>query len=708
MGPTREFYSLQSQIILSFLLAVFLTAAVGGLPTLWLIRQQMDQQAWAQVDTGQHAALTQYAAWQSRLSDLARLTAQRPTLAAMLGQGDTAGLMSYLDALQSGEGVDLILVCDGQGQPVAATAAGPYNTAGLCQLPQGGAYTVDTSHVPARVWLLAAHPLDLPGEDGAQVVVGIHLDGDFVLQMKELTGLEHTLYVDGLVAVSSYGAQPQNLVTVEPGMQAVATPPEGVCCTFELDERPYYAARLPLEETGVTSGAEFEVALPVGGIEAAQRSLFAFIALSIAVVALIGSLIGIMLARRISRPLVQLAGEASRLSTGDLDTPITVDSRINEVVQVSRALEGARDDLASTLANLQKEKAWVNHLLESIVEGIVTLDERCRVRFFSHGAERITGWSREEVIGKRCDEVFKLVGDGSPDYGDIASFSESLPAAGQRTRLLVSLPEDRQVTLSITRAELSPAGAGSGEVALVFRDVSETETIRRLLGYFLANVTHEFRTPLSALAASIELLMDQAPDLTQAEMDELLKSLHLGVLGLQNLVDNLLESASIEAGHFRVSPRPYDLEAIVIDAVGTMQPILDKYEQQLYVDLADDLPEVQADPRRVAQVLVNLLSNASKYGPSDAEIILSARQEGPWVRVEVADRGPGISNLHRELLFRRFEYPANVDTQSKVGAGLGLSVVKTIVEGHGGQAGVENRLGGGSIFWFTLPVVRGV
>jgi len=263
------------------------------------------------------------------------------------------------------------------------------------------------------------------------------------------------------------------------------------------------------------------------------------------------------------------------------------------------------------------------------------------------------------------------------------------------------------VTLSITRAELSPAGAGSGEVALVFRDVSETETIRRLLGYFLANVTHEFRTPLSALAASIELLMDQAPDLTQAEMDELLKSLHLGVLGLQTLVDNLLESASIEAGHFRVSPRPYDLEAIVIDAVGTMQPLLDKYEQQLYVDLPGDLPEVMADPRRVAQVLVNLLSNASKYGPSDAEIILSARQEGPSVRVEVADRGPGISSLHRELLFRRFEYP-EVDTPSKVGAGLGLSVVKTIIEAHGGQAGVENRLGGGSIFWFTLPVMRGV
>jgi len=402
MRSTRKFSSLQSQTILSFLLAVFLTAAVGGLPTLWLIRQQMDGQAWAQVDQAQHVALAQYEAWQTRLVSLARLTAQRPTLAELIRQGDTQGLASYLETLQSGEGVDLILACDGEDQPVAGTTEGPDNTAELCRLPQGWVYTVDSTHIPPHVWLLASSPLE--GTDGG-VVVGLHLGEAFARQMKELTGLEHTLYVGDQAAVSSYRAQPQNLVTVAPGVEAIATPPQGVCCTYDLDEHPYYAARLPLSDDRL----DFEVALPVAGIAAAQRRLFSYIVLSVIVVALIGSLIGILLARRISRPLVQLAGEADRLSTGDLDTPITVDSRINEVVQVSRALEGARADLAHTLANLQKEKAWVNHLLESIVEGIVTLDERCRIRFFSHGAERMTGWSRAEVICKRCDEVFKLV-----------------------------------------------------------------------------------------------------------------------------------------------------------------------------------------------------------------------------------------------------------------------------------------------------------
>jgi len=196
--------------------------------------------------------------------------------------------------------------------------------------------------------------------------------------------------------------------------------------------------------------------------------------------------------------------------------------------------------------------------------------------------------------------------------------------------------------------------------------------------------------------------MDQAPDFSPAEMDELLKTLHLGVLSLQTLVDNLLESASIEAGHFRVSPRPNDLTPLIQEAVDTMHPLLEKYEQRLSLDTPAELPAVMADPRRIVQVLVNLLSNASRYGPAD-EITLTAREQGEGVIVRVADRGPGVSGQQRELLFRRFEHPASAGAESKVGAGLGLSVVKAIVEAHGGKTGVDDRPGGGSIFWFTLP-----
>lgn len=105
----------------------------------------------------------------------------------------------------------------------------------------------------------------------------------------------------------------------------------------------------------------------------------------------------------------------------------------------------------------------------------------------------------------------------------------------------------------------------------------------------------------------------------------------------------------------------------------------------------------------IVQVLVNLLSNASKYGPSKAEITISAIANQNWVRVQVADRGPGIPQDRQSQVFRRFMYPGQLDESAKVGAGLGLSVVKAVIEAHGGQVGVEDRSGGGSIFWFNLP-----
>jgi signal transduction histidine kinase len=240
-------------------------------------------------------------------------------------------------------------------------------------------------------------------------------------------------------------------------------------------------------------------------------------------------------------------------------------------------------------------------------------------------------------------------------------------------------------------------------VALVFRDVSEEEAIHRLLGHFLANVAHEFRTPLSALAASVELLMDQAPDLSAAELEELLSSLHLGVLGLQTLIDNLLESASIEAGHFRVHPRPSNLGEIIAAAIHTMQPLLDKHDQRLVVELPAAIPVVLADPRRTVQVLVNLLSNASKYGPDEAEIKVTAGVRGAWIHVSVADSGAGVAPEYHKDLFQRFVKPASGSDRAQVGAGLGLSVVKAVVEAHGGAVGVDDRADGGAIFWFTLP-----
>jgi PAS domain S-box-containing protein len=356
--------------------------------------------------------------------------------------------------------------------------------------------------------------------------------------------------------------------------------------------------------------------------------------------------------------------------------------------------------LKHSLTELRREKDWTDNLLEAIVEGIVTLDRQGRITFFSPGAERITGWKREEVLGRTCDGIFQPTDTSE-------SFSELIPAPGRRQKIRMELRDGRQAVLAVSGARLLPPTRGEDRVALVFRDVSEEEAIHRLLGDFLANVAHEFRTPLSALAASVELLIDQAPELSPAELEELLLSLHLGTLGLQTLVDNLLESASIETGHFRVHPRPSNLADIIGDAIDMMQPLLDKHAQRLVLELPVEIPTVLADPRRTVQVLINLLSNASKYGPDDAEIEVSATAQGPWVKVTVSDSGPGIDPTQRKNLFQRFVYSRTGNDKAQVGAGLGLSVVKAVVEAHGAEVGIDERPGGGSAFWFTLPLEDG-
>jgi PAS domain S-box-containing protein len=673
--------SLSVQMILSFVALVLLMAAAAGLPAIWLIRDQLGHQAWAQVEQGSLAAQALYEAKQNELQSLATLTAQRPTLRELLATGEQDALLAYLHTLQEGSGLDLVLVCE--SGLIVAQGGQAIPDEPCAEEARSGFYVAPGEQFP-QVWLLAAHPLASEAEPSmGTVVVGTAMNDRFAAQMSAETGLEHTLLLNGQTVASS-----------SPLRQAFSFPSPVTAQqdTFNLNGHPYYAAYLPLDEAGLQA----EVALEVSDIAGTQRRLAWSLAGSILAVAALASLLGIVMARRIGRPLSHLAEAADAMSQGDLETPLTVEARVREVTLMAHALEGAREDLKRTLAELRREKAWTDHLLEAIVEGIVTLDRQGHITFFSHGAEQITGWRRDEVIGQGCDRVFKPLETDVP-------FSQLMPAPGRREKISVELRDGRQAILAITGAQLLPPEGGAAQVALVFRDVSEAEAIHRLLGHFLANVAHEFRTPLSALAASVELLLDQAPDLSAAELEELLTSLHLGVLGLQTLIDNLLESASIEAGHFRVHPRPSNVGEIIAAAIHTMQPLLDKHDQRLVVELPAAIPVVRADPRRTVQVLVNLLSNASKYGPDEAEIKVAAAVRGAWMRVSVADSGSGVPPEYHKDLFRRFVKPVSGNDRAQVGAGLGLSVVKAVVEAHGGAVGVDDGADGGAIFWFTLP-----
>ncbi len=670
------------QLVFSFLVVVLLTAALVGLPAIWLLQNQLDHQAWAQVEQAQRTAISLYEKKYFELENAANLTAQRPTLLDHLDKKDFQALEEYLVILQSGANLDLINICQSE-----RTIAGTEWKIPLCADPMIEGYYLNGNDA----WLIVRKELD--DQEHGEVIVGVKLDNEFAVEIRDQIGQDQGLFYDDLLISSSFQPELEQSINLKDCLEENTNQlPHLICSAGEVEH---------FITVSLLDGKGFSVfvAMDISEISNAENQLIMWMTATMIGIAGIATLLGVVFSRRISRPLVKLSKNAFSFSRGDLETPVVTESKLLEIVRVAKALDDARMDLRGMLKSLQDERDWSENLLSSIVEGIVTLDQTGRITFFSRGAERLTGLSGSEVLDHHVNDVFRVI-DSPATFYDLVSASSS----GAYQKVDVSLVDNLPKSLAITSAKLTRSGVEEQETALVIRDISEEEAVHRLLAHFLANVSHELRTPLSALQASIEMLLDPEGNLTPDEKNSLYISLHLGIFRLHTLVDNLLESANIEARRFRVAPRVIDLGPIIAEAVQIMQPLLFKYDQHLSMEMPPERTLVRADKRRIVQVLVNLISNANKYGPPGEEISLEVNLSAQYVRLAVKDRGSGIPMEHRNDLFERFVYPHAKNEISQAGAGLGLSVVKAIVEAHGGSVGMDDRPGGGSIFWFTLPV----
>jgi signal transduction histidine kinase len=221
----------------------------------------------------------------------------------------------------------------------------------------------------------------------------------------------------------------------------------------------------------------------------------------------------------------------------------------------------------------------------------------------------------------------------------------------------------------------------------------------------LATVAHELRGPLTALATSSELLAEDFLHLDPQQVKSMLGAMHRRTLWLQGLVENLLCAATIREGRLQLYRQSLSITDLLADVDAVVGPLLAQRGQRLRVRIGSRLPEVLADSRRLGQVLINLILNASKFGDPNSSIDVTVTARDGAVRVSVADRGPGVSSAQSQRLFEPYYRAPATSASGKDGVGLGLSIVKSIVEAHGGRVGVESRRGGGARFWFSLPTV---
>ncbi len=684
---------LRTQLIVTFLAGFLGIGLAIGLPVILLINRQASSQAQLLLDQSVVASRAFIESERSNVQSLALLVSQRPTLMRLLEEKNFSSLGEYLDTLRTGANLDLVLVCS-NGQDVTASEQNvPVVTLCLEKNPSGYAAVKSDDHLYLYSWV------DLSVQDGTSYrVVTANKISSILTELQAETGLRYFVIEGDQTVHSSDSSIDVNSALVENMLQKADQDVQLSLKrrSLEIDQHRYLITVMELDST---LGVNMVSALNIDNQIEIQQSLSRTLLIGLFFIVVIVSLLAIWQSDRISRPIVSLADSAANFRQGHLDAPLSVQSSISEINQLTNTLEDARITLDHTMKQLQAEKAWIEQLLNSIVEGMITLDSQNRITFASAAVSKIIGYGLEEIIDHKVDSIFL------PTDGDV-SFSTQLPDAGQQRRVSVKLKNGKEMLLSISKANLIPPEANSANRALVIRDVTNEEYIHRLLGDFMANVTHEFRTPLAALEASSELLLDNLHSLSHAEIEELLTSLNLGIINLQTLIDNLIEASSIEAGRFNVHVKDIPFTSILQEAQEVIQPLAQKYGLNLVAEPLEESVHVLADQRRTVQVLVNLLSNAIKHSPEHGTIQVNHSMQEGVLRIDVIDEGGGVPLDQRKNLFRRFVHLETTNERARQGAGLGLSVVKAIIEAQQGEVGIMDLPNGGTSFWFTLRIVE--
>jgi two-component system OmpR family sensor kinase/two-component system sensor histidine kinase BaeS len=254
--------------------------------------------------------------------------------------------------------------------------------------------------------------------------------------------------------------------------------------------------------------------------------------------------------------------------------------------------------------------------------------------------------------------------------------------------------------------EIATLGKAFNEMAVALeRDARERDRVERMKDDFVLTVSHELRTPVTVVKGFSEMLTAQPGSLNARQL-EAAEVIADSANQLQMMITDLLDLARSDAGKLRIDPEPTPVRSLTQRVGRQMRPNFEEKNQRLTVNLEKDLPEVQADRDRIAQVLANLLTNAYKYAPEGAKVRLSASRVGEEVEFAVSDDGPGLGQEELDHVFERFWRAQSGETQAVGGTGLGLAIAKSLIELHGGAISATSIPGKGATFRFVLPIVQ--
>jgi PAS domain S-box-containing protein len=349
------------------------------------------------------------------------------------------------------------------------------------------------------------------------------------------------------------------------------------------------------------------------------------------------------------------------------------------------------------------ERARLDAIIENSGDGVMILDADRTIQAWNQTLTGMTGMPPEEAIGRHCYEVLDLHNRQGVSVCQTACPLVKTPEDG---RLYVEGDTRRADGVEISVADnYSPQNDEDARLLSVIanvRDVSRWREAEELKSTLLSVISHELKTPVSIIKGYAGTLVRQDADWDQETLAEGLAIIEEEADKLNELINNLLDASRLQAGGLKLQFAYLDLPSMAEKSVEKLRTQTDKHT--FSVDFPADFPPVRGDYERVREVLSNLIRNAIKYSPDGGLIRVGGRAGEDEVQVYVGDEGIGIPTAEQERIFDRFARVDNSLTRQMPGAGLGLFLVKAVVEAHGGRVWVESRPGRGSTFNFTLAI----
>ena len=350
---------------------------------------------------------------------------------------------------------------------------------------------------------------------------------------------------------------------------------------------------------------------------------------------------------------------------------------------------------AKTYIAVADEKRELEHTLQSMLSGVLVVAEDGRVKLMNTSARQIFGVPTNDRLTGRIGEVIFNSDVEQLLYGALESGEE------QTRELSIFTPDER--IFQVQTALLRDDDQNIAGVVATFNDITELRNVERMKTEFVSSVSHELRTPLTSIKGFVRTMLDDEAGYYDRDMQrEFLEIIDSECDRLVRLISDLLNVSRIESGRtLELLLKPVNLPNLIERRVNSQRSYTSQHEFDVKLD--EDISEIIADEDKVDQILTNLLSNAVKYSPEGGTITITGCNTGDKVAISISDQGIGIPPEHLDKVFLRFHRVDNKDTRQAGGTGIGLYLVKHLIESHGGAIEVKSEVGKGSTFIFTLP-----